>query len=150
MFTVSIKTDKSWQDILSALNNKDDLLRDHMMRALIKSTQLVRTNVLRSGKVPFKTGTLRRSITTAITGTRVEDMKGEIGSNLKYAAVHEYGGDWTFTRSSAFGRTTKPFTYTAHYKARRYLRDPYAASMTEINRIFSDELAKVVSFRKGK
>lgn len=150
MYSVSIKTDKTWSDILASLQNKDDLLQRKMAIAMVQSVQLVRTNVLRSGLVPYKTGTLRRSITTAIIGTRVEDMRGFIGSNLPYAAVHEYGGSWTFHRHSAFGRETRPFSYTANYKARRYLRDPYKNSLSDVNKIFAKQLSSVVSFRKGK
>lgn len=149
MYNVSIKTDRSWQQILSALDGMDDKLRAHTERAMIKSVALVRTSVLRSGKVPYKTGTLRRSITTAMTGTRVQDMRGYVGTNLPYAAIHEYGGSFTFTRTSAFGKPTKPFTYTAHYTGRHYLRDPFKDALPEIQKIFTAELAHVVSFRKG-
>lgn len=150
MYSVSIKTDKAWQDILASLNKKDELLMKHMNIALLKSLALVRTNVLQSGKVPYKTGDLRRSITTAIHGLSVDQLRGQVGTNLPYAAIHEFGGTYTFTRSSAFGRPTKPFTYQATYKARRYLRDPFAASLPEVNKIFMEELGKVVSFRRGK
>lgn len=147
MYSVSIKTDKNWEQLLRALERKDDSLMREMRISMLQSVQDVRTASLRSGKIPFRTGTLRRSLTTAVTGTTLDTLQGDMGSNLPYAAIHEYGGSYTYTRSVAFGRTVKPFTYTATYKARRYLRDPFRETLPRIRENFSRGLSRVVSFR---
>lgn len=146
MYEVSLKTDGNWEKILKKMESMGEDAVQAANIALTRAVTMVRTAVLSSGLVPFKTGTLRRSITTSVFGRQLEDMKGQIGSNLKYAPVHEFGGAWTFVRDTVFGRKVKPFTVTAHYQERAYLRTPFDQAQPEIQRIFTEELAKVVKF----
>lgn len=46
----------------------------------------------RPGYVPYKTGTLKKSITFALNPNG-KDIVGYVGSNLDYAAIQEFGGD---------------------------------------------------------
>jgi phage gpG-like protein len=109
--------------------------------ALLKSMTHIKSAVLLSGRVPYKTGTLRRSITTKVeTSGDIADYEGEIGTNLPYAAIHEYGG--TFTRYSAWGRPTKPYEVT--YQERAYIRVPFTDALPTVQRIFENELGRVV------
>jgi len=105
-------------------------------RSLFKSVQHIRTASLQSGRVPYKTGTLRRSITASVEGN-----EGLVGSNLPYAPIHEFGG--TFTRHSAWGRPTAPYVVT--YKGLQYLGKPFEDSLPEVTKIFEDELSSAVS-----
>jgi len=65
-----------------------------------------------------RTGTLRRSWTVGKVVTSGTKVSTKIGSNVKYAAIHEFGGMITVpahTRTSAFGRKTKPYTMPAKW-----------------------------------
>ena len=53
-------------------------------KSLRQSAQLVRRTATQLA--PYKTGTLRRSIMEYATGNSIE-----VGSNLKYARIHELG-----------------------------------------------------------
>ncbi len=59
-------------------------------------------------------GHLRNSFTTATNNNRAI-----VGTNIIYAAIHQFGGPFTIpahTRHSAFGRPTKPYTFPATQK----------------------------------
>ena len=54
-------------------------------KSLWQASMLVRRDA--SKRAPFKSGTLRRSIVEKVNG-----MKATVGTNVVYAAIHEYGG----------------------------------------------------------
>ena len=65
-----------------------------------------------------RTGTLRRSWTVGKVTTSGTKVSTKIGSNVKYAAIHEFGGMITVpahTRTTCFGRKTKPYTMPAKW-----------------------------------
>ena len=69
---------------------KDRLTKEY--KASLAATMLdIQTTSKRPGYVPYKTGTLKRSITHDIT-ERADKLIGTVGSNLVYARIQEYGG----------------------------------------------------------
>lgn len=79
-----------------------------------------------------RSGRLRRSINAQFTGKGVR-IQGEVGTNLPYGRVHEFGGTVTVEEhmrlmKKAFGRsvmTPKKIlvtAHTAHYPERSFLR----------------------------
>lgn len=140
MYTISVTTDENFKKILIHLGGLHGALRDAAKRALVRSVTHVSSQVLGSGRVPFRRGDLRRSILPFYKGTEAKDgeMEGGVGTDKVYARIHEYGG--TFTRNMAWGRKTRPYQVT--YKERAYLRVPFQQAAPTIERIFSDELEK--------
>ena len=136
MYKIEVDT-KGFAELLKASNTWANEFHPELEKIMRKAVLLLRSRILRSGRIPFQTGTLRRSITTAVRGGRsLSDITGEVGTNLPYAAIHEFGG--TFTRNSAFGRPTRSYSVT--YTARRYLRQPFAESISDIQRLFERDI----------
>jgi phage gpG-like protein len=80
-------------------------MRDAMQRSLDVVYRKVADNL--TGKVlHVQTGRLRQSIQTAV---EEGGQRGRIGTNVEYAAIHEYGGQ------------TKPHVITARGKALRFV-----------------------------
>lgn len=74
-----------------SLERMTDLVRSEMFRIVELSAIDVQTTAKRPGYVPVDTGTLKRSIThTTIRGNG--EVTGYVGTNLVYAAIHEFGG----------------------------------------------------------
>lgn len=139
-----ITTDDEFKRLVEQLGETSSKFRKYMLLAMRKAVTHVRSEILGSGRVPFKTGTLRRSITTRVNeGSGIGDLEGVVGTNLPYAAIHEYGG--TFTRFAAFGRPTRPFSVT--YKERKYLRQPFQEAQRAVHAIFVKAAEDAVSFR---
>ncbi len=79
----------------------------------------------RPGKSPgVKTGALRRSI--QVDRTKINELSVGVGSNLKYARIHEYGGVITPVRAKALkfpvADGTWVITQKVNMPARPYLR----------------------------
>lgn len=146
MYEVQLRTDKNFEKMLARMGQMTERVNMAARDALLASLNLLRNAILQSGRVPYKTGTLRRSITTAMEGSDLYTLAGHVGTNLPYAIVHEIGGTWTFHRNTAFGRPTKPYTVTAHYKARRYIGDTFFETLQEIQATFTKALTGAVSF----
>lgn len=97
---------------------------------------------------PVKTGNLRRSITM---------RKGQdaviVGTNLAYAPPHDRGSYIKpHTRTSAFGRATKPFQvkgrYQKAYQGRGYLTPSYLRMKTgRFRQIVHEEISAVLTRR---
>jgi phage gpG-like protein len=135
---IIIETDGNLERITKIFETSNERLNDALRDALFESLQLIRTASLQSGRIPYKTGTLRRSLTVAIK-TSGKDLDGMVGTNLPYAAIHEYGGK--ITRYQAWGRPTRP--YVATYLERGYLRTPFAESAGLIEKTFKRHVADV-------
>lgn len=146
MYEVSIRTDKNLEKMISRMGQMGERVNMAARDALLASLNLLRNAILSSGRVPYKTGTLRRSITTAMEGQELYTLRGRVGTNLPYGIVHEIGGVWTFRRNTAFGRPTKPYVVHATYKARRYIGDTFSESLQEIQAMFTKALTGAVSF----
>lgn len=62
-----------------------------MLRSLIKLQRRVKQEKLSGQVLHVRTGTLRRSINYAITSEGDNVITGVVGTNVSYAAAHEYG-----------------------------------------------------------
>lgn len=136
---IVVESDGELEKIIMIFDEANPRMRQAMKDALFESLHLIRTASLTSGRIPYKTGSLRRSLTVAIK-SEGSNMEGQFGTNLPYAAIHEFGG--TVTRNQAWGRPTRP--YTATYRERSYLRTPFAESAGLIQRTFDRHVADVL------
>lgn len=136
---IIIQTDGNLEKITKLFESSNENLNNALRDALFESLTLIRTASLTSGKIPYKTGTLRRSLTIAMT-VAGKGLEGMVGTNLPYAAIHEYGGK--ITRYQAWGRPTRP--YVATYRERAYLREPFAESAGLIQKTFDRHVADVL------
>lgn len=92
---LSVTFNKQGADVL--LKNMANLNENFTKQAKIamQDTMLdVQTTAKTSGYVPYKTGNLKRSITSSVdaSGTKIT---GKVGSNLIYAGIQEFGGTIT-------------------------------------------------------
>lgn len=144
-------------DAAAALRQKNAMLLEAMHRAIVKSVILVHDRVSSSGRVPYKTGTLGRSIVMTFPPAPARFMEGQVGTNVPYAAIHEYGGKTrphTIVPKSASvlhffvgGRevfTRKVMHPGSVIPARPYLRPALEESQGEIEAVFEEEIAKVL------
>lgn len=140
MQSITITTDENFKKIITQLGGLHGKLRDAAKRALVRSVTHVSSQVLGSGRVPYRTGNLRRSILPFYEGVNnpTGDMEGGVGTDVKYARIHEYG--LAVRRKTAWGRKTKP--YIAQYKERAYLRVPFQQAQPTIEAIFAQEMEK--------
>lgn len=136
---IIIEADGNLEKITKMFEESPEKMNQALKDALFESLQLVRTASLTSGKIPYKTGTLRRSLTVSITAA-AGGLEGQMGTNLPYAAIHEYGGK--ITRYQAWGRPTRP--YVATYRERSYLRTPFAESAGLIQKTFERHIAQAM------
>lgn len=145
MYTIKIETDENFKKIMVQIGGLHGKLRDAAQRALVRSVVHVSSQVLGSGRVPYKTGNLRRSILPFYKGinTPSGDMEGGVGTDVKYAPIHEYG--LAVKRRTAWGRKTRP--YIAQYKERAYLRVPFNQSEPTIEAIFAQEMEKATKIQ---
>lgn len=135
---IIVETDGELGRIAKIFETSNEELKDQLRDALFESLHLIRTASLQSGRIPYKSGTLRRSLTVAMT-IAGKGFEGMMGTNLPYAAVHEYGG--AITRYQAWGKPTRP--YVATYRERSYLRTPFAESAGLIQKTFDRYVADV-------
>lgn len=106
------------------------LLAD-VTRLTIALQAKVKAEKLTGQVLHVRTGRLRRSINTRIRETSTS-VVGQVGTNVPYARVHEYGGVVTVREhvravTQVFGRPVAPTTavvraHTATYPARSFLR----------------------------
>lgn len=139
---ITITTDKDWQKIKELFENADVRTIQLGKDALLASAYRVRKYAV--DRAPYKTGTLQRDITVELVGHTMNDLAANIGGNLPYMPVHEYGGSWTFTRDVVFGRKVKPFTYVAFYKERAFLRKGLEDAEGEIQTIFDTTFQRIL------
>ncbi len=66
-------------------------LNQSMARLVIALTRKVKQEKLSGQVLKNRTGTLRRSISPFISSAG-ENLTGKVGTNLEYAAIHEFGG----------------------------------------------------------
>lgn len=88
-----IKLDtKDLEEFSKALKREGGELHRNLYGAMQASALEIQSTSKKPGYVPYKTGNLRRSITH-----RLKSSSGRIsaifGSNLDYAAIHEFGGN---------------------------------------------------------
>lgn len=140
MYKISISTDANFKRMVAKMRGLRGDLREGARRGLVRSVTHVSSQVLGSGRVPYRRGDLRRSILPFFDGLAAEegDMEGGVGTDKVYAPIHEFGG--AVVRTQAWGRKTKP--YVAHYKERAYLRVPFQQAQGTIAAIFEQEMTK--------
>lgn len=142
---VTIKNDGDWKKIQELFESGEPRVIQLGKDALLASAYRVRKHAV--DRAPYKTGTLQRDITVEVVGHTLNDMAANIGGNLPYMPVHEYGGAWTFTRDVVFGRKVKPFTYIAFYKERAFLQKGLADAEGEIQTIFDTTFERILELR---
>lgn len=124
---ITIKTDQNWRELLGAIRGANESTKQHISDALYAAGLAVVHKA--RPKAPYKTGNLRRSITTAADISKTQQY---VGTNEPYAAVHEYGGP--VVKTMAWGRTVEPFVQ--NYKEHAYLRRGLEESDEKITKIF--------------
>lgn len=140
---LKITHDQNWQKLTTHFKNIDAISKVALQVAIQDASFHTLQTVKSSGRVPRKTSTLFRDIRAVQHINDMNRMYAEIGTNLPYAAIHEYGG--TFTRTSAWGRPTRPYSVT--YKERKYLRGGLQDSTREIHNIFNRSLRAITDIR---
>lgn len=114
---------------LAALRRKPDVLRARLTRVVqrlsIEVQSSVKSDALSGRVLHVRTGTLRRSINRVVRETRAS-VTATVGTNVSYAAAHEYGFDGTVAVrghlrriKEAFGRSITPVevSVAAHSRA---------------------------------
>lgn len=79
---------KKFRDSLSDAKKR---VKDDIFEAVTDSVLLVQNTSKRAGYVPYKTGNLKRSITHNVD-RQAKQVIGEVGTNLIYAPIQEFGG----------------------------------------------------------
>lgn len=136
MYEFEIKVDGNFRKIVRKFEN-DVAFNRRMYITMLKAVEHYKTQV--KPRAPFKSGTLRRSISSNVQfGSSLDTIVGEVGTppEVPYARLHEFGG--TFTRTQAFGRPTRPYTVT--YRAQRYFRNTWDARKSFIHGMFNKEI----------
>ncbi len=63
-----------------------------MARLVLKLTAKIKGDKLSGQVLKNQTGTLRRSISPSVSADSSTRIVGKVGTNIEYAAIHEYGG----------------------------------------------------------
>jgi HK97 gp10 family phage protein len=110
---------------------------DVLERALLAAAQPIRNDA--QVRAPVRTSTLRRSIHVETFEKSEQRVSVLIGTDLEYAAIHEYGGDIVPRNARALvfeidGEVI--VTQRVTIPARPYLRPAYDAQRDEAVRIF--------------
>jgi phage gpG-like protein len=168
--TVSIEGEaaiRSWLDRLDPVSNSRIMRNGLIVAANLISTDAKTRQFVAGGRgkskalkalsnrLTSRTGTLRRSIRVNRSGVPAYI---DIGTDLKYGAVHEFGGEIdkpsrvirSHTRRVAFGKKRKPFTVPAHfrmghsanYPKRPFMKPALDAIAPSLPTIFLAEWAK--------
>lgn len=97
--------------------------------------------------IPWITGNLANRWTTLFSSLMLKTKP-----DMKYARAVQYGKEkaemTTFHRTSAFGRPTKPYSFTMKwptFEGRHYMEKILAAAQPDIQTIFSNALKETVS-----
>lgn len=77
--------------MVNDMKNARSSIQEGVQVALQASLMEVHAIAVQPGYVPVDTGTLRRSITFALVSSTGK-LQGAVGSNVVYAAIHEFGG----------------------------------------------------------
>lgn len=119
------------------------------LEAAVRSGALIVQNNAKS-RAPYRTGNLRRSIHMETTERSREHVQVEVGTDLEYAAIHEFGGVITPKKAKAlhfFIGAKAIFTRAVHMPARPYLRpaldENKAKIITEVREALRAVLQKI-------
>jgi len=82
--------------LIKALRNKGSAISRNLYPTMQTITQRLRADIvskkLSGNPLKRRTGRLAQSITSLVTRTE-KDIIGRVGTNVKYARLHEYGGE---------------------------------------------------------
>ena len=108
-----IKLDDKFKDVIAAASG------DNIMKALLAGGEVVRNHAKLNIQAQelVDTGNLLGSISVQEGSGGKTDATVEIGTNVEYAAIHEFGG--AIHQTNAWG---KGISQTIHIPARPYLR----------------------------
>lgn len=89
---VTIDYDKGkLEAMISGLKGAVAEFNEQIYQATFDSLLDVRSTAVKPGYAPYKTGTLRRSITSLVNRSK-EVIEGAVGTNVVYARIQEFGG----------------------------------------------------------
>lgn len=89
---LKVEYSKTKMDVLvKGLQGAPAQIQLGLKEAMFASVLQVHRTAVQPGYAPFQTGTLRRSITFTVEESQGR-VWGAVGSNLVYAAIHEFGG----------------------------------------------------------
>ena len=108
-----IKLDNRFKEVIAAASG------DNILKALLAGGEVVRNHAKLNihAQELVDTGNLLNSISVQEGSGGKSDATVEIGTNVEYAAIHEFGG--AIHQTNAWG---KGITQTIHIPARPYLR----------------------------
>ena len=149
------QVNKSWDRFAANISAAPKVRKTLVARALINSGELIvaraKTRYLTGGTpLRVQSGRLRSSVTRSKV-RRTKDMAWiEVGTNVWYGRVHEFGGTFTQnvpaqirTITKAWGRPIKAtpvfvraYTRTVNYPPRPWLRPAFNRSRIKIKREF--------------
>jgi HK97 gp10 family phage protein len=78
------------ESLLKKVEAKSDEYADKLEAAVTSAALLVENDA--KDKAPYKTGTLKRSIHHETVEKSAQRVVVAVGTNLEYAAIHEFGG----------------------------------------------------------
>ena len=108
-----IKLDNKFKEVIAAASG------ENIMKALLAGGEVVRNHAKLNIQAQelVDTGTLLNSISVQEGSEGKTDATVEIGTNIVYSAIHEFGG--SINQTNAWGRG---ISQTIHIPARPYLR----------------------------
>lgn len=129
-------------------------MKANLKAANVWSAREVMKEVTLTGRIPFKTGTLRRSFSIKPQKQLPGSFETSVGTKLGYAPVLEFGFDGTIKshmvrahqRTVAFGKVVNPFTvgpyqvgaYHLTRRARPYIRPGIQAAIPRITSLHKE------------
>ena len=151
MVIVSVRNEA----LMAMLSGAPNRLRDAMARTMTRLSIELQANVKKdklSGQVLHtRTGTLRRSINRSISQSG-DGVVATVGTNVKYAGVHEYGFDGVVTvkdhlRACKNGGTAEVKSHTRHMKLpeRSFLRSALREMVPQIKEDIRSAALKALS-----
>ncbi|MCX6022999.1 MAG: HK97 gp10 family phage protein [Chloroflexi bacterium] len=158
-FSFSITGDTALIANLARLS--DEMRGAAIERAVVAGALLVRNAAVQRARV--KTGNLRRSIHVGEPWRSGDTVSVEVGTDLEYAAIHEYGGVVTPKNGKVLAWVTRgkrptsaagwkkarkegrvAFAKKVHIPARPYLRPALDENVAEVQEEIAKALAKLV------
>ena len=91
MIEISVSGDKVVAQLRGVGQQAQDRLLKAMQRLMIDLQRKVKEEKLSGQVLQNRTGTLRRSINQTVTADG-SSITGQVGTNVVYAAIHEFGG----------------------------------------------------------
>ena len=126
-----IKLDDKFKDVIAAASG------DNIMKALLAGGEVVRNHAKLNIQAQelVDTSNLLNSISVQEGSFGKSDATVEIGTNVEYAAIHEFGG--AIHQTNAWG---KGIEQTIHIPARPYLRPALDENESDIKDAVSQSL----------